>query len=140
MDAARHHQPDHRQRLAAWLGLLATLLLYLAPLASQALARHHNLHGGHQGHHHAPAQPTAAHHGAHQGHPAQPAPQHHGGHGMAHELCGYCTLLGQLSWLGPAQRLALALAHPGRAQPPLPPPAIFPALPRPPFQARAPPG
>lgn len=125
MDAARHHQPDHRQRLAAWLGLLATLLLYLAPLASQALARHHNLHGAHQGHHPAPTQSAAP---------------HHGGHGMAHELCGYCTLLGQLPWLGPERHAAVAAAHPGRAQPPLPPPAIYPALPHPPFQARAPPG
>lgn len=143
MDAARHHQPDHRQRLAAWLGLLATLLLYLAPLASQALARHHNLHGGHQGHSPAPTQPTAPYHGAHQGHhpaPTQPAAPHHGGHGMAHELCGYCTLLGQLPWLGPERHAAVAAAHPGRAQPPLPPPAILPALPHPPFQARAPPG
>ncbi|WP_375056697.1 DUF2946 family protein [Zobellella sp. DQSA1] len=125
MDAVRHHQPDHRQRLAAWLGLLATLLLYLAPLASQALARHHSLHAAHQGHHPAPAQPAAP---------------HQGGHALSHELCGYCTLLGQLSWLGPAQRAAVAAPPSGRAPPSLALAAIFPALPHPAFRPRAPPG
>ncbi|WP_158260098.1 DUF2946 family protein [Zobellella endophytica] len=123
MDTARHHQSDHRQRLAAWLGLLATLLLYLAPLASQAVARHHSLHAGHQGHHPAPAQPTA--------------PQH-SDHAVAHELCGYCTLLGQLSWLAVSAQ-SLKPAPPTGWTPVLPPPSLVALLAHPAFRPRAPP-
>lgn len=82
----------HQFRLsAAWLALLATLMIYLAPLVSKQLVSKQPT---------TPAQvhQSAAHHEHHSPAAGDAHPGHEDHH--AHEACGYCTLLGQLLWCG----------------------------------------
>ncbi|NHH99340.1 DUF2946 family protein [Oceanimonas sp. MB9] len=118
----RLHQPV--RRAAAWLALLATLMIYAAPLVSQRLVATSPHHSAHHSSHH-----DAGHHGHH-----APATDHHAGH----EACGYCTLLGQLWWC--VGRPAAAAVAPATVPPALCEPAT-PLLARghAPFQPRAPP-
>lgn len=120
-------RPCHKYRLpAAWLAMLATLVIYLAPLASRAIMppppAHHAVGHGH----HAPAAM------------ADPAHRQHGDHEAAHDACGYCTLLGQLSWLAVSAQ-SLKPAPPTGWTPVLPPPSLVALLAHPAFRPRAPP-
>lgn len=90
-----------KQRIpASWLGILATLVMYIAPLISQTIQlsdreiRHRVVADAMCRAHPLPVVPqvTVV--------PAAPAIQHHAaGPGMEQDACGYCTLLGHLSWL-----------------------------------------
>ncbi|MDW6093385.1 DUF2946 domain-containing protein [Vibrio rhizosphaerae] len=72
------------QRLVAWLGLFAMLMIYMAPLVSQTMMMDRTTH------HH---QQMAAHHVTH-------APTgHQDAHALHHAWCGYCSLLLHMSGL-----------------------------------------
>lgn len=111
----------HRHRLsAAWLALLATLMIYLAPPISRYLQAQHSL-------------PTAEHRD-HHSHDSDISTLDH----ASHDACGYCTLLGQLLWLTLSVPLLAATAALLRFR--VPRLSFIPfRRPRPPFLARAPP-
>jgi len=86
------------QRLGSLLGLLAILMLSLAPTVSQVLASHHRLGDALATYCSAEGEVTAA---AHDGHPAHSAKAHW-------QACPYCSLIAHVPVL-PGSPMLLAL-------------------------------
>lgn len=91
---------SRRHRLAAWLALLAMLMIFIAPVVSQSLAMAHApggdivaAHTAAMSHHDAAHAGSMSHHDQ-----SDHDPVDHSDHGI--DQCGYCTLLTQLPALG----------------------------------------
>ena len=126
----------HRQKIGAWLGMLAILLSVIAPTVSQVLRGVHSQVGHHEHHsHHHPSSAEVA-LDAHAGH----ALHHHGADSsFLSDACPYCGLLAHSPALS-STTIAWSVAP---LHPSFPPPLIGPAF-RPyavltPAQPRAPP-
>ncbi|MZG23199.1 DUF2946 domain-containing protein [Dickeya dianthicola] len=90
-----------QRRTPAWLGILALVMIFLAPLVSQSLRASHHVQIALRLHHHSPSTSLST-------------PKHHNHHAMAasampkgdmdeigmdHAACGYCVLLSYLPLL-----------------------------------------
>ncbi|MBI0437513.1 DUF2946 domain-containing protein [Dickeya dianthicola] len=92
-----------QRRTPAWLGILALVMIFLAPLVSQSLRANHHVQIALRLHHHSPSTSlsTPKHH--HHHHHAMAASAMPKGDmdeiGMDHAACGYCVLLSYLPLL-----------------------------------------
>lgn len=104
----------HRQKIGAWLGMLAILLSVVAPTVSQVLRSAHGEfeHHAHHLHHHHPAAELAL--DAHAGH------HHSSDSSLLCDACPYCGLIAHSPAL-PSVSVASSVTPP---RPSYPPPLI----------------
>ncbi len=83
-----------RHKVSAWLGLVAILLMFLAPVISQSLRLQHVTTAHASAHHHEDGAAPAT-HAVH-----DPAPASHHDPAQIGHACDYCTLLAHCPLLG----------------------------------------
>ncbi|WP_072025402.1 DUF2946 domain-containing protein [Dickeya undicola] len=104
-------------RTPAWLGILAIVMIFLAPIISQSLRASHHVQISLRTHHHAPSASLSVqeHHSQHSldrsATPKRNMDEMGMGMGMDHAACGYCVLLSHLPLLALSSLLQPTVAN-----------------------------